>query len=283
MARTPDWGSWPKLGAPEGAPVAVEQTAVPLGAVNHFPALLAMFVGAPLVAREFEHGSHRLVWTQSVTRWRWLAAKIGLVLLGCLLLSAILTALLNWWLGPFNQIYGHFDPQSFDFEGVASLAYMVFAVALAILVGTLLRRSILAMVVTLVAFTIARLGVVIYARPNYQASITQTWDALAQAPRIDRQAWQVDGGWIDTAGNKVAADHLLATCKSGGGSVSTVGSSGNQNSLLQCIHTQGWLNFVTYQPADRFWLFQGIEAAIFLALAGGCVALTFWWVRKHMP
>jgi ABC-type transport system involved in multi-copper enzyme maturation permease subunit len=60
------------------------------------PAFVAILVGAPLVAREFEHGSHRLVWTQSVTRWRWLAAKIGFVLLGCLLLSAVLTALLTW-------------------------------------------------------------------------------------------------------------------------------------------------------------------------------------------
>jgi ABC-2 family transporter len=243
------------------------------------PAFVAILVGAPLVAREFEHGSQRLVWTQSVTRWRWLAAKIGLVLFGCLLLSAVLTALLTWWLGPFNQIYGRFDPQSFDFEGAAPLAYMVFAVALAILAGTLLRRSIPAMVVTLVGFTIARLGIVLFARPNYQAPITQTWDALAQAPHIDRQAWQIDGGWIDTAGNKVAADHGLATCNPTGGSGATAGSSADQSPFLQCIHAHGWRNFVTYQPADRFWLFQGIEAALFLALAGVCVAFTFWWVR----
>jgi len=105
------------------APYALISNALPWP-VNLFPALLAMFVGAPLVAREFEHGSHRLVWTQSVTRVRWLAYKLGLVLVGCLLLSAVLTALLTWWLGPFNQIYGRFNPQAFDFEGVAPLGYM---------------------------------------------------------------------------------------------------------------------------------------------------------------
>jgi len=36
-----------------------------------------------------------------------------------------------------------------------------------------------------------------------------------------------------------------------------------------------------YQPADRFWIFQGIEAAIFLALALGLVALTILWVRRR--
>jgi hypothetical protein len=30
---------------------------------------------------------------------------------------------------------------------------------------------------------------------------------------------------------------------------------------------------ITYQPASRFWAFQGIEAAIFIVLAAGLVAL----------
>jgi hypothetical protein len=261
------------------APYDILTSALPW--LKLLPAFVAILVGAPLIAREFEHGSHRLVWTQSVTRWRWLAAKIGLVLLGCLLLSALLTALLTWWLGPFNQIYGRFDPQSFDFEGIAPLAYMVFAVAFAILAGTLLGRSIPAMLVTLVGFAIVRVGIVTYARPNYQAPITQSWDALAQAPQIDRQAWQIDGGWIDTAGHKVAADHVLASCSNAGGSGATAGSSADHNPILQCIHAHGWLSYVTYQPADRFWPFQGIEAALFLALAGVCVALTFWWIRRR--
>jgi hypothetical protein len=38
------------------------------------PALIGMFWGAPLVAREFETGTYRLAWTQGVTRTRWLAS-----------------------------------------------------------------------------------------------------------------------------------------------------------------------------------------------------------------
>jgi ABC-type transport system involved in multi-copper enzyme maturation permease subunit len=34
------------------------------------PALLGMFWGAPLIARELESGTYRLAWTQSVTRRR---------------------------------------------------------------------------------------------------------------------------------------------------------------------------------------------------------------------
>jgi hypothetical protein len=249
--------------------------------LNLLPALVAILVGAPLVAREFEHSTHRLAWTQSVTRWRWLAFKLGFVLAGSLLLAAALTTLLTWWRGPFDQVWGRFDPQGFDFEGIAPLGYMLFAVALAMLAGTLLRRSIPAMVATLLGFPIVRMGILLFARPKYQAPVTQTWDALAQPPQIDVQAWQTDSGWIDTLGHEVAANHVLAACNPAGGSLNTVGQNASRDPFLQCVHAHGWIHFVTYQPADRFWLFQGIETAIFLALAGVCVALTFWWVWRR--
>ena len=41
------------------------------------PALMGMFWGAPLVAREFEAGTFRLAWNQSVSRTRWLVVKRG--------------------------------------------------------------------------------------------------------------------------------------------------------------------------------------------------------------
>jgi hypothetical protein len=43
------------------------------------PALIGIFWGAPLIARELETGTYRLSWTQSVTRTRWLAVKVGVV------------------------------------------------------------------------------------------------------------------------------------------------------------------------------------------------------------
>ena len=40
------------------------------------PALIGMFWGAPLIARELETGT-RLAWNQTVTRSRWLAVKLA--------------------------------------------------------------------------------------------------------------------------------------------------------------------------------------------------------------
>ena len=39
---------------------------------------------------------------------------------------------------------------------------------------------------------------------------------------------------------------------------------------------------VTYQPANRYWAFQGIETAIFIVVALLLVGLCFWWVRHRL-
>ncbi|HEY1387584.1 MAG TPA: ABC transporter permease subunit [Ktedonobacterales bacterium] len=239
--------------------------------LNLLPAFVAILIGAPLVAREFEHGTHRLAWTQSVTRWRWLAIKLGLVLLGCVLLSAIVTALLTWWRWPFDQIGGRFDPQAFNFEGAVPLAYMLFAVALAIAVGALLGRSIPAMVVTLVVFTAARLGIQSFARPNFLPPITRVF-GLNDPDYLNRYDWVLDQGWVDSHGNQLHGSAVLRSCEAGAGA---------KSDILQCIRAHGLQQFVTFQPADRFWLFQGIEAAIFCALAAICVVVTFWLVKRR--
>jgi hypothetical protein len=37
-----------------------------------------------------------------------------------------------------------------------------------------------------------------------------------------------------------------------------------------------------YQPGSRYWLFQSIELALFIALAAGLIALAMWWVRRRI-
>ena len=42
------------------------------------PAVIGLFWGAPLIARELETGTAALAWNQSVTRTRWLAVKLAI-------------------------------------------------------------------------------------------------------------------------------------------------------------------------------------------------------------
>jgi len=40
-------------------------------------------------------------------------------------------------------------------------------------------------------------------------------------------------------------------------------------------------NVVTYQPADRFWTFQFIEAGIFVALTAAALGATIWLLHRR--
>ena len=59
------------------------------GVVLVLPALVGIFWGAPLIARELEGGTHRLVWNQSITRTRWLAVKLGLTGLAAMIATGL--------------------------------------------------------------------------------------------------------------------------------------------------------------------------------------------------
>ncbi len=248
--------------------------------LNLAPMLLAMLVGAPLVARELEQRTHHLVWTQSITRLRWVTMKLALILGAGLVASTLLIALLTWWRGPFDHLDGAFAPSGFDFEGIVPLAYMTYAFALAIAAGTLLRRTIPAMTVTVTGFLAVRLPILNWARPQYQPPLMYTWDpALAPPPGVQHRGdWSIDGSWVDSLGHKLDLNQVFSTCAPN----STHIDMQPGTAFTQCTHAQGWLYTVTWQPADRFWLFQGIETAIFVGVSVALLALTIWWVRRRL-
>lgn len=75
------------------------------------PLLIGMFWGAPLVAREIDQSTHKLIWTQTVTRRQWLTAKVTWAVMVAVLWGAALAALVTWWSGPENAIdYSRFYP-----------------------------------------------------------------------------------------------------------------------------------------------------------------------------
>jgi ABC-type transport system involved in multi-copper enzyme maturation permease subunit len=247
-----------------------------VGWLNALPALLGLFVGAPLLARELEHGTFRLAWTQSVPRLRWLVLKLALVLGVALLASAGLTALLTWWFSPLHQFGALYFPLTFDFEGTVPLAYAAYALTLAISAGALLRRVVPAMAVTIAGFVAARAPVELWLRPRYQPPITLTGDPGKVATMVPKTDWVLDNGWVDQMGHQVHTGAVLATCAPGQNSIDF------QGAFTQCTHAHGWLMSITYQPADRFGLFRDIETAIFVALSVALVALTIWIVRRRI-
>jgi hypothetical protein len=51
--------------------------------------------------------------------------------------------------------------------------------------------------------------------------------------------------------------------------------------LQGCWHDHGIKVLQTYQPAERFPLFQGIETAIFVVAAIALLGLAVWLVRRR--
>ena len=137
------------------------------------PALAGLFWGAPLLAAELETGTTQFAWMQSVTRRRWLAVKAGWMLLAAAAWGGVLSALVTWWSGPNNALYRNgFNPGRFDIMGLVPAGYALFAVALGITAGALLRRTLPAMAVTLAGFIGVRAVTALWLRPHYMSEVT---------------------------------------------------------------------------------------------------------------
>jgi hypothetical protein len=243
------------------------------------PLLIGLFWGAPLVAAEAEAGTTQFAWMQSVTRKRWLAVKIGWMLLAAAVWGGAISALVTWWEGPNNALQlDAFKPGRFDIMGVVPVAYSLYAVALGIAAGAVTRRVLPAMAVTLAGFVGVRAAIALFLRPHYVSAVTVFYKVTGGFTPPGSY-WQVASGVIGPNGEPVPqpngiplldgipASYLPSSC-----ATAVNGPSGPTSACTQAL--SHYRSFLTYQPADRYWPFQGIESGIFLALAAALVAVT---------
>jgi hypothetical protein len=222
---------------------------------------LALLVGAPLLAREFEHGTFRLAWTQGLSRRRWLLAKTALLGAGLVALAALLGLVAVWWRSPFDSVEGRMAPAAFDVEGTVVPAYTFYALAIGILAGVLLRRTLAALSVAAAVFVLTRLGVEKLLRPSFLPPLHKV--ATSTAPGANARDWIFDDKLVDSVGRRItSAREDLAIVHAQHAGIDA----------QQYLVSLGWRRVITFQPAGRFWEFQGIETGIFLVLA--LVAIT---------
>ena len=240
------------------------------------PILAGIFIGAPLVAREFEHGTWQLAWTQAVPRTRWLAVKLALLIGVVLVAAAVFTAIYTWWHTPVDRTEGRFNSDAFNFEGLTFVAHSLFALALGTFAGTFIRRSVPAMAATFGVFLAVRLPVETWLRPHYLPAKTLTFDPVTRSDiRIGGTGgeWILGKGYLDQAGRRLSTGEQAAAVQA---------AAREHLDLPSYLHQQGMQRWYDYQPANRFWSFQFIEAGIYVALAALLIALVVWRVRRRL-
>jgi ABC-type transport system involved in multi-copper enzyme maturation permease subunit len=245
------------------------------------PVLVGLFWGAPLVAAEAEAGTTQFAWMQSVTRKRWLVVKIGWMLLAAAIWGGVISVLVTWWASPTNaEQLNQFDPGRFDIMGIVPVGYSLFAVALGVTAGALLRRTLPALAVTLAGFIVVRVVITLWLRSHYMGPVTVIYNVLSGfTPK--GAYWQLASGVLGPNGQPLAQpndtpyfDGVPQTYLPGACSVMN-GPNAPNNPPLACAQALSHYHaYLTYQPADRFWTFQGIETGIFLVLAATLIMVT---------
>jgi hypothetical protein len=249
------------------------------------PALAGVFWGAPLVAREVEQGTHRLAWTQSVSRTRWAVTKIAALAIGTIAGAAVVAWTVSWWSRPFvTASNDRFSYGIFDLRGIVPVAYALFALAAGIAAGALIRRTVPAMAASIGAYLAVRIGVEFWLRPHYASPRTMTLPFFTANPRAGLGDWVLSTKTLDAAGHVLGPGggidlgRLVSQCPG----LIPEGGLPDKGAAQACLQRLGVHVTQTYQPGSRYWMFQGIETAIFVVLAVGLVGFTLWFVKRRL-
>jgi ABC-type transport system involved in multi-copper enzyme maturation permease subunit len=265
------------------------------------PALIGVFWGAPLIARELEAGTHRLVWNQSITRTRWLAVKLGLTGLAAMIAAGLGSLGVTWWSSPIDKAateLPRMEPLMFAARGIVPIGYAAFAFALGVTVGMLVRRTIPAMAITLAIFVAGQIAMPLLVRPHLipptRSTIELTesnidgfhWDESGEVLQVwsdagPADAWVLSSHSVDPSGHAV---DTISMSSSSGPCAPPTGrlDEGSVTACLAEIQRLGYRQEATYHPSTRFWPFQWYETGIYTALALGLAGFCFWWIRRRL-
>lgn len=287
-----------------------------LALVYAVPGVIGAFWAAPLIARELETGTHRLVWNQTVSRARWLAVKLGLIGLFVLAAAGLASLVVGWWAAPVDHAFDavatagpgsmpRLTPLVFAARGVAPMGYAAFAFTFGVTAGLVLRRTVVAMAVTLAVFVAVQIVMPLAVRSHELPPVRQTTVITAQnlqgmmadspsspmrdlVVRLDAPgAWILSSHTVDATGAAVdvlpswVGDCMGPPPAQPGLPQPPAASTQSQKSCFARLAQAGYQQLITYQPADRFWPLQWFETGVFLVLSLLLGGFSFWWLKRR--
>ncbi|MER7752385.1 hypothetical protein [Kitasatospora sp. NPDC097643] len=225
---------------------------------------IGAFVGGPLLAREFEHGTFRFAWTQGAGRTRWTASGLAVTAGVLAVATALLAQVFSWWIAPMRQQGSRFAPLLFVGAPPALAGRVLLVFAVSALAGAVLRRTVVAVGIGVAASVLVTLGAETL-RFHYRAPLQETLHTLSQV-WVDHR-WTGSSWYTDPAGNRIGTAELFDRGHDYWG-------------VQKLVQDGGYAVHEVYQPDDRYWPFQFIELGWMTVLAVALGAVTVWWVRR---
>jgi hypothetical protein len=248
-------------------PVAVAgaRVAVTIGPPA-FAVVVAVFWGAPLVAREYEQRTYLVLWSRDRPATRWLALRVAHLLLPAVVLTFVVNVAARLTLDRIRGTAIQMTPD-YDLWLPLQLATVVAGFALGVLVGVLVRNVVLSMGITLVAYAALRLFVGVVARPRLLPPLR----LLDKVRPLD--AMFVTGGYLDRDGDELAASAVQSLC---------IGQHPAIAAQDQCLVAHGIAHsFVDIQPASRLVDLRLVEFGGYSVLAVALLAAAWLVLRRR--
>ncbi len=224
-----------------------------------FGAVIGMFWGAPLIARELEERTYFVAWGQDVTPTNWLRGK--LVVLGAIaVVLGICVGAGDGYRGDQNRTWGMFEASP-----IVQIGYVLLGLGIGVLAGLLTRHTVTAMAATLVFYTMIRAILAVTVRDRYlpaERSIAR-WDQTTSVPQ---GALQLGDGFVDTTLKSVPVAEqcerfaIPSSCMR-----STKSAAGT---------------YVDYQPIERLGTFRVMEFLVCVLIAVAAFYITFRLLRR---
>ena len=257
--------------------------------------LAGAILGLLALVNELDHRTARLAWTQSISRGHWFAAKAGVGAAVVTLILVPTAIVLSWWNGEVRG-YDLFQPDTFGIAGWDLVAYGLFAFALTMLLGAIIRRVGWTLAATTILFLVVALIFPSKVR-SHLVTPTVHWSSpfatvhkgspATQSPPFPFTAWLLVNGPVPrTIKHTPTWNDVLTTqqnafrCTSGYPS-KTVAEQGQAET--ECYKKLDIENAAVYIADNQFWTLQLREGLLYLvagaALAGGAFVL----IRRIEP
>ena len=228
--------------------------------------------------------------------------------------AGLLSLMATWWSSPVDRVNMTVFA-SFDQRALVPMGFALFAFALGVTTGAILRRTVPAMATTLVAFVATRLLVNHYVLPRllsptigryplspatiegYGSMNGGSFNLIAGAPSLPN-AWVYSTAIVNRAGHvlsprtwRVPAQpwgqpwgDLHRRLRPGERPAPFPPQPGRAELCQECIAKVGtsFHDVVTFQPGSHYWPLQWYELAVYLGAACVLGVVSLWWIRRRI-